>query len=257
VPLAALTDPEVLQAVGGIGSFLATIGLLAYAAVQVKHVREQSEATERQAVAAREEVELLRAAGLEEEVRRNQERSEREGERRRQDDAVRRQVDALVGVAQATLDAARAQVQPVVFAHAHGGALRGPNDDFDLAEDKAAALYYLTNEGTGLALDLEHGVLIAEAEYAFGGGLRFRAARPGEMLPPLPASGERRRRRSELLAVDFPLDVLEQARRARINFVYWCRFSNVFGEQFETQNSLNPAVPATLRRLSRPEVPRP
>lgn len=255
VTASVLTDW--LQAVGGVGAFLATIGLLIYAAVQVRHVRDQSAATERQAEAAREEVELLRAAGREEQSRRDHERRDRDEERGRQEQAVRRQIDALVGVARATLEAARAQVQPVVFAHAHGGAVRGPNDEFDLSEDLAAALYYLSNEGTGLALDLEHGVLIGDAEYAFGRGMRHRAARPGEMIPPLPASGQRSRQRPDVLEVDFHVDVLEQARRAGINFVYWCRFSNVFGERFETRNSLDPAVPGTLRRLATPNVPRP
>ena len=255
MPIATLTDPEVLQAIGGIGSFLATIGLLVYAAVQVKHVREQSDATAIQAAAARDEVELLRAAGREEEARRDQERMDRDDDRRRQDEAVQRQVGAMSGVARATLEAARAQVQPVVLAHARGGTIRGPNDEFDLDEGLSAAAYYLANEGTGLALDVEHGVLIGEAEHAFGGGMRLRAARPGELIPPGPA--ERDQTRGLVFAVDFSSEDLAAARRARVDLVYWCRFSNVFGERFETRNSLNPAVPVALIRLATPLVPRP
>jgi hypothetical protein len=255
VPLADVTDPEVLQAIGGVGSLLATLVLVFYAGVQTKHVREQSEATASQAEAAREEVELLRAAGREEEARRDQERRDRDDERHREEEAVRRQVRAMSGEARATLEAARAQVQPVVFAHARGGTIRGPNDEFDLDEGLAAAVYILSNEGTGLALDLEHGVLIGEAEHAFGDGMRLRAARPGENIPPGPA--DRAPTRGAVFEVSFSSEELTAARRARIDIVYRCRFSNVFGERFETRNSANPSVAATLTRLARADVLRP
>ena len=49
--------------------------------------------------------------------------------------------------------AARAPLQPVVFAHAHGAPVSGPDDEFDIGEDLVAVPFYLTNEGTGLALD--------------------------------------------------------------------------------------------------------
>jgi hypothetical protein len=44
--------------------------------------------------------------------------------------------------------------------------------------------FYLTNEGCqGLALDIDSGIALGGVGYAFGGGMRFRAARPGESIP--------------------------------------------------------------------------
>jgi hypothetical protein len=66
-----------------------------------------------------------------------------------------------------------------VFANAHGAAIRGPNDDNDIGEREIAFGYGLTNEGTGVALNVRHGVEIGGIEHAFGDGMEFRAVRPG------------------------------------------------------------------------------
>jgi hypothetical protein len=53
--------------------------------------------------------------------------------------ARRRQADtrALGTLAWATRNAARAQLQPVVFAHARGAPVSGPDDEFDVGEDSS------------------------------------------------------------------------------------------------------------------------
>lgn len=247
MPYAAITDPEVLQAIGAIGSLVATVVLLGYAGVQLRHLRDQSAATADQARAATQQVELMREAAAVEQRRRRDERRERNAEIAQERQLLHDQNAALIEQAQATRDAARAQLQPVMFAHALGAPRRGPNDDLDIDAELAAASYSIANEGTGLALDIEHGVSFDDDEFAFGGGMRLRAARPGESLPPEP-------NRQRPFAATFPLSVLDQANRNRLAAVYWCRFSNVFGDRFETRNSLDPREPPVFTRAAGPAV---
>ena len=80
-------------------------------------------------------------------------KNERANEQRRSHDADK-QTRALGTVARTMHHAARTPLQPVVFAHAHGAPVSGPDDEFDIGEDLVAVPFYLTNEGTGLALDI-------------------------------------------------------------------------------------------------------
>lgn len=233
---ASLTDW--LQAGAAVLSMVATIGLLVFAAVQIRHIRDQAAATSDQAGAARDQVELMRADAKDEASRRAE-----------QGRALDSQIAAVAGIATATRDAARAQVQPVVFAHARGAVVQGPNDELDLDDQLAAVPYYLANEGTGLALDVEHGIGIAGEEFAFGSGMRFRAMRPGEVLPPIPE------RSADpvpptALHVYLAKGTLAESRRGGNEVVYWARFDNVFGERFETKNFADSRTPATLRRIN-------
>jgi hypothetical protein len=43
--------------------------------------------------------------------------------------------------------------------------------------------YKLANEGTRLAISIRHGVEIASARFEYGGGMQWRALRPGERQP--------------------------------------------------------------------------
>jgi hypothetical protein len=49
---------------------------------------------------------------------------------------------ALGTVARAARNTAGAQLQPVVFAHAHGAPVFGPDDEFDIGEDLVAVPFY-------------------------------------------------------------------------------------------------------------------
>jgi hypothetical protein len=87
--------------------------------------------------------------------------------------AIRNQIKAAVAQSEATQRAARAQLQPIVFARVSGGARRpsttaadavdGPRKMIgaDLADGEIGFPYTLANEGTGIALDVHHGVEIA------------------------------------------------------------------------------------------------
>ena len=211
---ASLTDW--LQATAGTGAAIAATVLAVFAYVQMKH--------------------------------REKEASQRARELAARDRAVRDQLHALANITEATRDAARAQVQPVIFTHAHGAPIRGPNEDHDLAEDEVAFEYYLSNEGTGPALNIKHGVEVAGVDYPFAGGMEFRAARPGEFLPgldpgatqPIPSRFIRVVLRVEALSVGWE----------RIARTYWARFENVFGDQFETRNPSDPAQSAAFMRTT-------
>ena len=87
--------------------------------------------------------------------------------------------------------------------------------------------------------------------------MRLLTVRPGEILPPEPEDHSRRRLQGEVLTVTLERSVLADARRARAEIAYWCRFSNVFGERFETRTTANPSVPATFTRLIRSGLPPP
>lgn len=62
---------------------------------------------------------------------------------------MREQIAGLSSITEATRDAARGQLQPIVFGHQWGGAIRGPNEQHELGDGEVAFPYYLSNEGTG------------------------------------------------------------------------------------------------------------
>lgn len=152
--IVGLTDSD-LAAVGGVGTFvLATVAVW-----QMKHSRRQTEAMEDQVAAIREtaasELALMR-------------------------DNVR----ASVEQGNAVREAARAQVQPIVFASFAGSAVRGPDEDAGVGAGEVGIRYSLTNEGTGVALNVAHGVEVCGVERAFGVGMTYRSLIPGEIIPP-------------------------------------------------------------------------
>jgi hypothetical protein len=141
---------------------------------------------------------------------------------------VREQIAASVEQNNAVREAARAQVQPIVFANAFGAAIRGVRAEFDAGEGDVTFPYHLSNEGTGVALNVRHGVEIDGADYAFGAGMEFRAVRPGESLPPLGEGANRQL--SQNLSVVVPEHSLP-ANWSTLSRTYWARFENVFGDR--------------------------
>jgi hypothetical protein len=109
--------------------------------------------------------------------------------------AVEKQIRASVAQGEAIREAARAQLQPMVFAHAdkidalaedqpNAAPLGWPKlNPYRLGPGQIGFGYRLKNEGTGIALNIEHGMEIDGREIPFQGGMRFRALRPGEAQP--------------------------------------------------------------------------
>ncbi len=241
-----------LQAIGGIGGVATAIVLALLAYFQMRASREQAEATSKQ-------VQLMAAEAESERHHREAEDARREAEQSARDRAVRDQIAAVAGIASATReasrDAARAQLQPIVFAHAHGAAVQGPNDELDIGEGEIAFLYYLSNEGTGPALNIKHGVECGGIDYAFGGGMEFRTARAGEFLPPLDTDTTQ-----PVPSRFLPVIVAESALPVRWQTMirtYWARYENVFGEEFETRNPNDPRQSAAFMRLTSLDPPSP
>jgi hypothetical protein len=239
----ALTDW--LQAIGGFGAAIAAVVLALLAYKQMRAGRDQADAAQRQVG------QMAKDAESERQYRESEDRR-RDAEQERRDQVIRDQIAAVAGIAPATReasrDAARAQLQPIVFAHAHGPAVQGPNDELDLGEDDVAFLYYLSNEGIGPALNIAHGVECGGVDHAFGGGMEFRTARAGEFLPPLGESATQPVP-SQFLRVVVAETELPATWRTLVR-TYWVRFENVFGEQFETRNPNDPRQSAAFMRMT-------
>ena len=151
--------------------------------------------------------------------------------------AVQDQIAASQAQNEAVREAARAQLQPIVFTHAWQGIL------LRQGEPLPSFRYYLKNEGVGPALDVEHGIRTDEHEYTSGGErTRYRTLSADEAVPAgFPEAGG-------TLA---PLEV--QGPHEQGEVVYWSRFSNVFGERFETRNYWDASKPAEFLPLHQPE----
>ncbi len=102
--------------------------------------------------------------------------------------------------------------------------------------------YFLSNEGLGPALNVEHGVSIGDREFPFGGdpGMQFTTIRAHEFLPaldhgavdPIPSR-----------CISLPIKLVDCEGSPP---VYWCRFESVFGEKWDTRNPTDPTQPAEL-----------
>ena len=155
-------------AIGGVGAFLATIILACVAGYQARQSRKQTDAMRAQVAVIREtaesEISALRDTAAQELA------------------LVREQVDTSVEQNKTLREMTSAQLRPVVFAKAFSGWVRGPNEDFDLGPHEMALPYYLANEGTGMALRIQHGVDIGGVVMAMGYGEIIYAVRPGELI---------------------------------------------------------------------------
>jgi hypothetical protein len=210
--MAAIHDPD-LVAIGGVAAAIATIGLALIAFLQMR--------------AARIQIEVMKATAGEQ-VKVLQDTAGRELA------AVREQIEAAVKQNDAVREAARAQLQPIVFAHplpATDGSLR----------------YWMKNEGVGPALDVEHGISISAGRttetFVYGGGKRAKRMRTfaaGEALPPGYPYAQN---------VD-PFEVAVPRHWDGVSPVtYWTRFRNVFGDRFEVLNQADPVLAAEFRVL--------
>jgi hypothetical protein len=176
-------------------------------------------------------------------------------------EAVEKQIKASVEQGEAIREAARAQLQPMVFAHGDVTHTRPEQPDplelDDDARENEYALspgqvgfgYKLANEGTGLALSIRHGVEIAGKRLEFGEGMHFRSLRPGEWQPGqdfLDRQGHWIRIAPLAVVIneaELPEDWATQPRH------YWAEFENVFHERFRTRNPSDPLQPAEFERV--------
>jgi hypothetical protein len=155
--------------------------------------------------------------------------------------AGRDQTDAALAIARESREAAERQWQPRVFAHAwQGGPKRG--DGNNAAPDEMAVPYYLSNEGTGPAFNVEHGVEVSDKLHTWE-DRQFRTMRAGEEIPPLHDS------------IGLPVGLSPIVVGVKLtewsddSLVYWTRFENLLGERFEVRNFPDPTRRAEFRRV--------
>jgi hypothetical protein len=153
---------------------------------------------------------------------------------------AREQAAAALTVAQETREAAERQWQPRVFAHAWHGPVRGDGDN--AAPDEMAVRYYLSNEGTGPAFNVEHGIEVAGAPYTWE-DRQWRTMRAGEAIPPIPDPIRQP-------VPDSPLVIGVKLTEWNEDIIYWTRFENLLGERFEVRNPPDATRPAEFRRLA-------
>jgi len=157
-----------------------------------------------------------------------------------------RQIAGITEQTREARDAARAQLLPIVFAHGIGPGALGPNDAFDLSEGEVGFPYHLANEGTGVALNIRHGVEVDGEDYEFGDGMHVGVLKAGEQAPEFdPQTGSAS---YPPWVVRLTIESLPEDWRAASRS-YWVKFSSVFGERYETRNSADPTVASVLRRL--------
>lgn len=244
----AASFPDWLQAAGGVSSAIAAVVLAFLAYKQMMATKDQAAAADRQVQQMRKDAEEERQHREREQAERERarevEHAEREREQSERERALQGQLEALGGITLATRDASRAQLQPVVFAHARGG---GGTDLDDAGQWFATFPYYLANEGTGLALNIEHGVEVGGVRFTFADRGRVRSLRPGESAPPRDEQTDQLRFRP--YAVTVPEDALPADWRA-LDRSYWARFESVFDDVFETQNPLDPRQSASFMKLT-------
>jgi hypothetical protein len=154
--------------------------------------------------------------------------------------------EAALAIARESREAAERQWQPRVFAHAWGAPRKGSGDD--VAPNEKAVGYYLGNEGTGPAFNIEHGVQVGKKRFPWIG--QYRTMRAGEQIPPMLDSIGKPIQLVPLY-VGVPLDEWTDDG----DVVYWTRFENLLGERFEVRNYPDPNRSAEFQRLARPDPP--
>jgi hypothetical protein len=149
------------------------------------------------------------------------------------------QAAAALTVARETREAAERQWQPRVFAHAWHGPV--PGDGNNAAPDEMAVRYYLSNEGTGPAFNVEHGVDVAGTPHTWE-NRQWRTMRAGEAIPPIPDPVRQP-------VPDSPLVIGVRLTDWEEDIMYWTRFENLLGERFEVRNPPDATAPAQFRRV--------
>jgi hypothetical protein len=167
---------------------------------------------------------------------------------------LRRQADAAAEQART----ARDQTLPLVYAHEKSAPRFGPIPSDSYGNEGLDAVveftYYLSNEGVGAALNIEHGVELDGRRYPFGGGdgMQFRSCQPGEFLPPVPADALQPVPR-DALRVAIPNETYERDHgpdpTERPTPVYYCRYQSLFRRRWETRNPADPQRPPQVIEL--------
>lgn len=218
--LLGITDTDV-AALGGLGTLI----LAGVAVAQIRESRRQTGAMSQQTDAMRDQVTAIKDVAEMELA------------------AMREDVQASIEQGRAVREAARAQNQPIVFAHTLSGAITGPNEEADLGPGEVGFQYRLINEGTGVALNIRHGVELCGIVREHGDGVEVRSMRPAERLPPGRPAGT-----ALAFTVVFREDELPAGWRNEAR-AYWASFENVFGEAFKTANPHDPHQSAAFMRV--------
>jgi len=153
---------------------------------------------------------------------------------------AKEQARAAQRVAEETREAAERQWQPRVFVHGHGPPAKG--DGNNVAPGEMAVGYYLSNEGTGPAFNVEHGIEVDGSPYTFN-DWQWRSMRAGEFIPAL-APGAAQPVPTTAIVVGVP-----EAGWNPKTLVFWSRFENLLGERFEVRNHADAARASEFRRL--------
>lgn len=221
------------MAVGDAGAFLATLALIVLAMQRMRHTRERADVAEsrprlpptRSRLCVRRPPRTPSGGSSTRRTRGRTSTGSRDADK---------QTRAPGTLARATRNAPRAQLQPVVFAHAHSAPVSGPRRRVRRQRGSLRRAALPDQRGHGLALDIDSGIALGGVGYAFGGGMRFRAARPRESIPTAGPDATRGPPTAPSCPRSLGRQAFADARRAREEPVDWCRFSNVFGERFET-----------------------
>ena len=152
---------------------------------------------------------------------------------------AQQQAAAAVAVVKETREAAQRQWQPYVIAHAWKGPTTG--DGNDAAPDEMAVRYFLQNEGTGPAFNVEPRVEVGGTTHTWN-DWQYRSMSVGEATPPIP---DPLRQRFPDSCLVIPVKLTEWSD----DVVYCARFDNLLGERFEVRNFPDPKRPAEFRRL--------
>jgi hypothetical protein len=166
------------------------------------------------------------------------------GTRAQSDAAIaiaKEQAAAALQLARETREAAERQWQPRVFVHGKDEPTVG--DGNDAAPDEMAVAYYLSNEGTGPAFNVEHGIEIAGKTYTWN-DWQWGSMRAGEFIPQLDA-GSTQPVPSSAIVVGVKLSEWVEGE----DRVYWSRFENLLGDRYEVRNYADAARATEFRRL--------
>jgi hypothetical protein len=152
------------------------------------------------------------------------------------------QTAAALEMAHQTREAAERQWQPRVFAHPWFWAIPGERDQIPagaVVDGTLRAAYYVVNQGSGPAFNIEHGIEIAGSRQTVGVILNMAT---GQEIPPV-------------FNLEVPTGVaplVVQVPEPEFNgeaLAYWAQFENLLGERFEVVSYHDANRQAEFRRL--------
>jgi hypothetical protein len=155
--------------------------------------------------------------------------------------AGRDQTSAALAIARETNEATKRQSRPWVIANPLNGP--SPGDGSTAAPDEMAVSYYLSNDGSGPAFNIEHGIEVAGTFHTWDQGM-YPTMRAGQEFPPMhdPCG----------LFVNSlrPIWVGVKLTQWNEDIVYWTRFEDLLGDRFEVRNYRDRTRPAEFHRLT-------